>query len=309
MGNQWNMTAVVCNRYGGPEELQLVKIAKPTPKDNEILVRVYATTVTAGDTRMRSFTVPRAHWIFARFYLGLFKPKRKIFGMELSGKVEAIGKHVTRFKVGDEVFGSTMPTGFGGYAEYKCFPEDTLIALKSEQLSFTEAAALPIGGITALRFLEKGQIQPGQQVMIYGASGSVGTYAVQLAKYFGAEVTGVCSTSNVELVKSLGSDHIIDYKSESLEKQGVKYDVIFDTVGKLKQKQVKTLFGSNGKYLSVIANPGKITADDLARLNGLVEAGELKPVMDREYAMEDIREAHVYVDSGRKKGNVAIRIN
>jgi len=308
MENQTNMKAVVCNRYGGPEELQLTRIAKPIPMDNELLVRVYATTVTAGDTRMRSFNVPRAHWIFARFYLGLFKPKRNIFGMELSGKVEAVGRKVKRFKVGDEVFGSTMQSGFGGYAEYKCFPEDALIAHKSEQLSYTEAASLPIGGVTALRFLESGTIKPGQRVMIYGASGSVGTYAVQLAKHFGAQVTGVCSASNANLVEALGADYVIDYKNESLGKEGLIYDVIFDTVGRLNRKALKTLLGDKGKFISVIANPGKITVTDLVRLNELVEAGKLKPVMDKEYPLEDIREAHRYVDSGRKKGNLAIRI-
>jgi NADPH:quinone reductase-like Zn-dependent oxidoreductase len=304
------MKAVVYEQYGPPEVLHLTELLKPTPKDNEVLVKVYATTAHVGDTRMRSFTVPQGMWLFARLYLGVFGPRRQVLGMELSGDVEAVGKDVTRFKPGDPVFASTSSVNFGGYAEYKCLPEDGMLAFKPSNLSYEEAAAAPTGAFTALRCLRKATIQPGQKVLIYGASGSVGTYAVQIAKHhFRAAVTGVCSSANLELVKSLGADAVIDYTREDFTERGETYDVIFDAVGKLAPAQGKRVLKPTGVYLNVLVDSGRgEKLEELLSVKKLIEEGKLRPVIDRCYSLEQIVEAHRYVDQGHKKGHVVIKV-
>ena len=309
------MKAVVCTKYGPPELLQIKEVEKPEPKDNEVLVKVFATTVTRGDSRMRSFIVPFWQWLPARLYLGVRKPKRAITGMELSGEIESIGCNVKRFKKGDRIF-SFVGFGFGANAEYKCIPEDAtelkdgLIAIKPTNISFEEAAAATGGALTALAFLKKGNIGRGQKVLIYGASGSVGTFAVQLARYFGAEVTAVCSTDNLDLVKSIGADKVIDYTKEDYRKTPERFDLIFDAVSKTSRSDCKRLLNNKGTFLSSHDSLGSILikTEDLNFIKELLEHGKLKSIIDKRYSFEQIIEAHRYVDNGHKKGNVVITI-
>lgn len=322
------MKAIVATEYGSPDVLELREVVKPVPRDDEVLVRVHATSVTAGDSRARSFNVPPSAWLPARLTLGFRRPKKAIPGMVLAGEVEAVGKEVKRFRVGDQVYAYDI-TRLSTYAEYACVSEKSALAPKPTSLTYEEAAAIPFGGITALHFLRKGKIQSGQKVLIYGASGSVGTFAVQLAKHFGADVTGVCSTANVELVKSLGADRVIDYTKEDFTRLGDTYDIIFDTVGKSPLSASLRSLKTGGSYLQAAAGPGLLVrtlwaakrsdkaavggtafpkAEDLNYLNELVEAGKIRPVIDRSYPLEQMVEAHRYVDQGHKKGNVVVTL-
>lgn len=306
------MKAIVYTQYGPPETLQLVEIPKPTPRDHEVLIKVRATTVTIGDTIMRSLKIPVHGWqkFMARLILGWRKPKRPTLGMELAGDIEAVGKKVTRFRVGDAVFASTFAVNFGGHAEYKCLPENGVLALKPANLSYEEAAAVTGAGMTALRCLKKGKIQPGQTVLIYGALGAVGTNAIQLAsRHFRADVTGVCSGANLELVKSLGASHAIDYTRQDFDQCAETYDVIFDAVGKLSPVQGKKSLKPGGVYLNVHADSdGGEKLQHLLLLKELIEMEKLKPVIDRVYPFDQIVEAHRYVEQGHKKGNVVITL-
>ena len=296
------MRAVVYERYGSPEVLELREIAKPIPKKNEVLIRVHATTVTAGDWRMR-----KADPFLARLFNGLFKPRRvKILGFELAGVIAEVGQNVATFKKGDEVFAS-CGLKFGAYAEYKCIEVNDLIALKPKNMTFEEAAAVPIGGLTALGFIRSSGLREGDNILIYGASGSVGTFAVQIAKAVGANVTAVCSSSNIDLVKSLGAVVVIDYTQDDFTKAPATFDVVFDAVGKTSKSACKALLKTNGKYVSVTGSPKQGT-NDLLHLKELIETGKLKTVIDRNYPMEQIREAHAYVESFRKKGNVTVSV-
>ncbi|MEA5421943.1 NAD(P)-dependent alcohol dehydrogenase [Synechococcus sp. CCY9202] len=323
------MKAFTYNHYGPPEVLHLQEVDKPTPKPNEILIRIHATTVSSGDWRMRSLEVPAGFGLIIRLVAGIRRPRQPILGTELAGVVEAVGGEVSLFKVGDPVVGFS-DTALGCHAEYRCLPEDGAVAAKPSTLSFEEAAALCFGGTTALDFLRRAKLQPGERVLINGASGSVGTAAVQLARHIGAEVTGVCSTANLDLVRSLGATHVIDYTQQDFTQNGNRYDVIMDAVGTAPFKRCRRSLKPGGRLLllvadlpamllsgwqslisgrRVIAGPATVRPEDVATLADLAETGAYRPVMDRCYPFEQMVAAHRYVDTGRKRGNVVVRLD
>ncbi|MCK8058676.1 MULTISPECIES: NAD(P)-dependent alcohol dehydrogenase [unclassified Fusibacter] len=322
------MKAIITTKYGAPDVLKVKEIAVPVIKSNEMLIKVKATTVTQGDCEMRSFKMPMWLWLPLRLYMGVFKPRVKILGQEVSGIVEKVGKEVSKFRVGDEIF-ATTDLRLGAYAEYIVLPEEGAIAIKPKSISFEEAAAIPVGGLNALHYMSQAQIQEGQKVLIYGSTGSIGTVAVQLAKYYGAEVTAVCSTEKIELVKSMGADKVIDYKKEDFTENGERYDVVFETVGKTDFNKNLASVKDGGYYL--IGNPvfaDFVNAKKLSKKTGkhiiaatasyqpaaleylcdLYKKGHIRSIIDRTYPLEEMVEAHTYVELGRKSGNVVIRV-
>ena len=329
------MKAIIWTKYGPPDVLQLQEVEKPTPKDKEVLIKIYATTVTAGDCELRSLKFPLWLRLPMRIYAGISRPTRiKIIGQELAGEIEAVGKHVKRFKVGDQVF-ATSGFGSGTYAEYTCRPEEPdemegVLAIKPTNMTYEEATAVPVGGLEALHFLKKGNIQNGQKVLINGAGGSIGTIGVQLAKYYGAEVTAVDHTAKLGMLSAIGADHVIDYAQEDFTQNGETYDVIFDVVGKSPFSRSIRSLTENGIYLianpqlskmlrgrwvssistkTVITETSSPTTEDLHYLRELIEAGKIKAVIDRRYPLEQIAEAHRYVETGQKQGNVVITVD
>jgi len=312
------MRAVYCTRYGPPEVLQLREVEKPAPGKNEVCIKIHATAVTASDCIVRGFKLPLWHPIgfLMGIVLGFRRPRNPILGMVLAGVVESAGEDVKLFKKGDRIFAwavkSPVRMMFGAYAEFKCLPENSVMTLKPVNLSHEESAAVIYGGLLALYFIKKARIRNGQKVLIYGASGSIGTTALQLARYYGAEVTGVCSTANLALVRSLGAGKVIDYTTEEII-NGERYDLIFDAVGKNKTSKLKSqcrkALTPNGKYISVDSGSPAGTVENLLFIKKLVEAGHLKPVIDRRYPLEQIVDAHRYVDTGHKKGSVVITIH
>ncbi len=322
------MKAILCTAYGGPEVLKLVHIPRPTPKPNEILVRVKASTITFGDCELRNLTLPAWTRFPIRLIFGFRKPRHLIPGMEVAGIVEAVGNRVTALRPGDEVFGSTGMS-MGGNAEYVCRTVSTMPGIKPENVSFENAATIAVGGINALHFLRKATIQPGQKVMVIGAGGSIGTWAVLLAKYYGAEVTAVDHTAKLDMLRSIRADHVIDYTKEDFSTTGIKYDVVFDVVYKSSFSKCINSLAESGCYLMANTDPGRMlrglwvemtsskrvkfslageTGDDLDFLAGLIAGGKIKPVIDRVYPLEETAEAHRYVEQGLKKGSVIIRI-
>ena len=311
------MKAIVCIKYGPPEVLQLQEVKKPVPRENEVLIRIHATTAHVGDSKIRSFKPglgPMKDFFFKpvmRLMIGINGPRNKILGMDLAGEIDAIGKDVSLFKKGDQVFGSTFQGfRFGAYAEYICLPEDGLLAHKPQSMTYEEIVPVSNGALTALLVLRKAHIQEGQKVLIYGASGSMGTYSVQLSKYFGAKVTGVCSTGNLKMVKSLGADKVIDYTQENFNDHDDTYDVIFDSVAKITSSQRRISLKKDGIFLDALSSTNglKPKTEDLIFLKELCEAGKLKTIIDRRFPLEQMVEAHRYVDSGHKKGNVVITV-
>lgn len=302
------MRAAVYDKPGPPEVLRIAEVDPPVPRDGELLIRVHASTVTSGDCHLRGFRFPFLFWFLLGRQHGIKRPKIPVPGSELAGVVDAVGNKVQTFNVGDPVFGSTGMR-FGANAEFVCLPEDGVVATKPTNLTHAEAAAVPFGALSALFFLRKGHIQSGQQVLVYGASGAVGSYAVQLARHFGAEVTGVCSTPNLEWVSALGAARVIDYTREALAASGARYDLVLDAVGKASAADCRRALAPGGAYVTVSRGLARDRQDDLLFLKGLLEAGNLRPVIDRRYPLDRIAEAHRYVERGHKRGAVVITVD